>query len=50
MRGVQMPLIAPVPPPNLSPEPGGVVYTKRWVVKLLLVSRRWCSKCALTHL
>ncbi len=37
-RGIQQSLIAPPPPPRLvTPlEPKGVVYTKRWVVELLL--------------
>jgi adenine-specific DNA-methyltransferase len=37
MRGVQQPLLIPVLPINTMPlEPKGVVYTKRWVVELLL--------------
>lgn len=37
MRGIQQSLLVPVPPPRLAPlEPKGVVYTKRWVVELLL--------------
>ncbi len=37
-RGIQLPLIAPLrqPLPITSVEPKGVVYTKRWVVELLL--------------
>src|SRR5258708_6907960 len=37
MRGIQQPLFAPLPPPRVAPlELKGVVYTKRWVVSLLL--------------
>ena len=37
MRGIQQPLLVPVLPRRLaSLEPKGVVYTKRWVVELLL--------------
>jgi len=37
MRGIQQSLLVPVPSPRLAPlEPKGVVYTKRWVVELLL--------------
>ncbi|MDP3089933.1 MAG: Eco57I restriction-modification methylase domain-containing protein [Nitrospira sp.] len=37
-RGIQLPLIAPLrhPLPITAVEPKGVVYTKRWVVELLL--------------
>ena len=37
-RGIQLPLIAPLrrPLPITAIEPKGVVYTKRWVVELLL--------------
>ncbi len=37
-RGIQLPLIAPLrrPLPVTAIEPKGVVYTKRWVVELLL--------------
>jgi adenine-specific DNA-methyltransferase len=37
-RGIQLPLLAPVrhPLPVSATEPKGVVYTKRWVVDLLL--------------
>ena len=37
-RGIQLPLIAPLrrPLPITKVEPKGVVYTKRWVVELLL--------------
>ncbi len=37
-RGIQLPLFAPTRPPRpaLSNEAKGVVYTKRWVVELLL--------------
>jgi adenine-specific DNA-methyltransferase len=37
MRGIQQSFLVPVPPRRVSPlEPKGVVYTKRWVVELLL--------------
>ena len=37
MRGIQQPLLLPALAPRLAPfEPKGVVYTKRWVVELLL--------------
>lgn len=37
MRAVQLPLIAPTfTPPAVVLEPRGVVYTKRWVVELIL--------------
>ena len=37
MRGIQQPFLIPPPPPRLAGlEPKGVVYTKRWVVDLLL--------------
>ncbi|NOU12035.1 MAG: SAM-dependent methyltransferase [Nitrospira sp.] len=44
-RGIQLPLIAPLrrPPPVSAAEPKGVVYTKRWVVELLLDLSGYCS-------
>lgn len=37
MRGIQQSLLLPALVPRLAPlEPKGVVYTKRWVVELLL--------------
>lgn len=37
MRRIQQSFLVPVPPRRVSPlEPKGVVYTKRWVVELLL--------------
>lgn len=37
MRGIQQSLLPPLPTPRLAPqEPKGVVYTKPWVVELLL--------------
>jgi adenine-specific DNA-methyltransferase len=37
LRGIQQSFLLPVPAPRLTPlEPKGVVYTKRWVVELLL--------------
>jgi adenine-specific DNA-methyltransferase len=35
-RSVQLPLIAPTPPTAVPAEPKGVVYTRSWVVDLLL--------------
>ena len=44
-RGIQLPLIAPLrhPLPMTAVEPKGVVYTKRWVVELLLDLSGYCS-------
>lgn len=44
-RGIQLPLIAPLrrPPSVSAAEPKGVVYTKRWVVELLLDLSGYCS-------
>ena len=44
-RGIQLQLIAPLrrPLPAVVVEPKGVVYTKRWVVELLLDLSGYCS-------
>ncbi|MDQ6735103.1 MAG: hypothetical protein M3Z35_13485 [Nitrospirota bacterium] len=44
-RGIQLQLIAPSRPshPVTLFEPKGVVYTKRWVVELLLDLAGYCS-------
>ena len=44
-RGIQLQLIAPLrrPLPIAEVEPKGVVYTKRWVVELLLDLSGYCS-------
>jgi hypothetical protein len=44
-RGIQLQLITPLrrPPPVARVEPKGVVYTKRWVVELLLDLSGYCS-------
>jgi hypothetical protein len=44
-RGIQLQLIAPLsrPLPAAGVEPKGVVYTKRWVVELLLDLSGYCS-------
>lgn len=44
-RGIQLQLISPLlrPPPTAAVEPKGVVYTKRWVVELLLDLSGYCS-------
>ena len=44
-RGIQLPLITPLRPslPLSAAAPKGVVYTKRWVVELLLDLSGYCS-------
>ena len=44
-RGIQLQLITPLrrPPPVAVVEPKGVVFTKRWVVELLLDLSGYCS-------
>lgn len=49
MRGIQQPLIVPLQPPRsgVCLEAKGVVYTKRWVVDLLLDLSGYCAEANL---